>query len=244
MFYTSSLYSKTSFPGADTFSSTVHLSMGGAGYLKPSSSNFNVNPSIFGGKIFSASIIKYPASIASQNIGITLPIINNGFSSFSINHISYGTFDGYTEDFEPTGSYSSSDTRISGSYGRTFSKIPLRIGIRSNYYLLKYGDQRFRMLSLGIGLAINSKKPFIPINHLEGHIISTSFNNVISSDVKNSLLLLSKLKVASEETISILPRYLPKFVSIPINDKRSYLVIVQQVGVVIVMHQFPPFAQE
>ena len=39
MFYASSIYSKTSFPGVDTFSSTVHLSMGGAGYLKSSPSN-------------------------------------------------------------------------------------------------------------------------------------------------------------------------------------------------------------
>ena len=179
MFYTSSLYSKTSFPGADTFSSTVHLSMGGAGYLKPSSSNFNVNPSIFGGKIFSASIIKYPASIVSQNIGIALPTINNSFSSFSINHISYGTFDGYTEDSESTGSYSSSDTRISGSYGVTFSKIPLRIGMGSNYYLLKYGDRRFKMLSLVIGLAISSKKQDITLGFsIHDIAINLSENNV------------------------------------------------------------------
>ena len=163
MLYASSLYPKTSFPGTDIFSSTVHLSMGGAGYLKSSPSNFNVNPSICEGRIFSASIIKYPASIVSQNIGITLPIINNGFSSFSINHISYGTFDGYTEDSEPTGPYSSSDTRISGSYGRIFSKIPLRIGMRSNYYLSKYGNQRFRMLSLSAGFVISSKKQGISL---------------------------------------------------------------------------------
>lgn len=177
MFYASSLYPKTSFPGADTFSSTVHLSMGGAGYLKSSSSNFNVNPSICEGKIFSASIIKYPASIVSQNIGIILPIINNGFSSFSINHISYGTFDGYTEDFEPTGSYSSSDTRISGSYGRTFSKIPLKIGMRSNYYLSKYGNQRFRMLSFGAGFAISSKKQGISLG-FSIHDMALSENKV------------------------------------------------------------------
>ena len=197
MFYTSSLYSKTSFPGADTFSSTVHLSMGGAGYLKPSSSNFNVNPSIFGGKIFSASIIKYPASIASQNIGITLPIINNGFSSFSINHISYGTFDGYTEDFEPTGSYSSSDTRISGSYGRTFSKIPLRIGIRSNYYLLKYGNQRFRMLSLGIGSAISSKKQDI--------ILGFSIHDVIINLSENKVDLSPQFVLSGSKKLKYLP---------------------------------------
>ena len=32
-------------------------------------------------------------------------------------------------------------------------------------------------------LAISFQKPFIPINHLEGHILSTSFNN----DIKNKV---------------------------------------------------------
>jgi len=197
MFYASSIYSKTSFPGVDTFSSTVHLSMGGAGYLKFSSSNFNVNPSIFGGKIFSASIIKYPASIVNQNMGITLPMINNGFCSFSINHISYGTFDGYTENFEPTGSYNSSDTRISGSYGRTFSKIPLRIGMRSNYYLLKYGNQRFRILSLGIGFAISSKK--------QGTTLGFSIHDIAINLSKNKIDLNSQFIISGSKKLKYLP---------------------------------------
>jgi len=38
-------------------------------------------------------------------------------------------------------------------------------------------------------LAISFQKPFIPINHLEGHILSTSFNNVIK--FPNLILLLT-----------------------------------------------------
>ena len=43
------------------------------------------------------------------------------------------------------------------------------------------------------------------------------------SFVKKSDLLLSKLNVDKEEIISIFPRYLPKFVSIPINDNNNSL---------------------
>lgn len=197
MFYASSLYSKTSFPGTDIFSSTVHLSMGGAGYLKPSSSSFNVNPSVFAGKIFSASIINYPASIVSQNIGITLPTIKNSFSSFFINHISYGTFDGYTEDFEPTGSYSSSDTRISGSYGMNFSKIPLKIGMGSNYYLLKYGNQRFKMLSFNIGFAISSKKQDITFGF--------SIHDIAINLSKNKVDLNTQIVISASKKLKYLP---------------------------------------
>ena len=61
----------------DIFTSSANISMGGAGYLKPSPLSSNVNPSISGGKVFSASVIKYPAGIASQNIGISLLYKNN-----------------------------------------------------------------------------------------------------------------------------------------------------------------------
>ena len=66
----------------DIFTSSSNISMGGAGYLKPSPLSSNINPSIYGGKLFSASIIKYPAGIASQNIGISLLFKNNTFGKF------------------------------------------------------------------------------------------------------------------------------------------------------------------
>ena len=102
-FIISGAYSETSFPGMDVFTSSAHMSMGGAGYLKPSPLSSNINPSIYGGKLFSASIIKYPAGIASQNIGISYPFKNNTFGSFSVNHISYGLFEGYDENLISTG---------------------------------------------------------------------------------------------------------------------------------------------
>ena len=195
--YASNLYSETSFPGMDIFSSSVHLSMGGAGYLKSSPSNFNLNPSINGEKIFSASIIKYPASIVIQNIGITFPIVNNSFSGFSINHISYGTFDGYTEDYESTGSYSSSDTKFSGLYSRAFSKIPLRIGMRSNYYLSKYGNQELSILSISLGAVIRSKKQDISLGF--------SIHNMAGHLSKNKVDLNPKLVISGSKKLKYLP---------------------------------------
>ena len=83
IFFPSSAFSETSFPGMDIFTSSANISMGGAGYLKPSPLSSNINPSISGGKVFSASIIKYPAGIASQNIGISLLFKNNRFITLS-----------------------------------------------------------------------------------------------------------------------------------------------------------------
>jgi len=197
MLFASNLYPETSFPSMETFSSSVHLSMGGAGYLKPSSSNFNVNPSSYEGKQFSASIIKYPASILSQNIGVTLPLVKSAFSSFSINHISYGTFNGYTEDFESTGSYSSSDTRVSASYGRIFSKIPLKIGLNSNYYFSKYANEKFSILSISTGAVISFKKQDVSLG--------LSIHDIAKNVSENKVDLNPKLVISGSKKLKHLP---------------------------------------
>ena len=104
-FIISGAYSETSFPGMDVFTSSASLSMGGAGYLKPSPLSSNINPSIYGRNVFSASIIKYPSDITSQNIGISFLFKNNTFGKFSINNISYGIFEGYNDNLISTGTY-------------------------------------------------------------------------------------------------------------------------------------------
>ena len=216
MFYTSGLYPEISFPGMETFSSSIHLSMGGAGYLKPSSSNFNVNPAAYEGKQFSASIIKYPASILSQNIGITLPLIKSGFSSFSINHISYGTFDGYTEDYEDTGSYSSSDTKFSASYGRILSKIPLKIGLNSNYYYSKYGNQKFSILSLSTGAVISLKKQDVSLG--------LSIHDIAKNISENGVDLNPKLVISGSKKLKYLPLRL--YVDLTSKDRSDLTIFL------------------
>ena len=51
------------------------------------------------------------------------------------------------------------------------------------------------------------------------------FNNIRSSFEKKSDLLLSKLNVANDDKISILPTYVPKLVSIPIRANNNSLSI-------------------
>lgn len=216
MFYASNLYPETSFPGMETFSSSIHLSMGGAGYLKPSSSNFNVNPSTYGGKIFSASIIKFPASIVSQNIGISLPLVNNSFGNISINHISYGTFDGYTENYESTGPYSSSDTKFSASYGRTFLRIPLKLGLRSNYYLSKYGNQKLKILSISAGSTISFKRQDVSV----GLSIHDMANNIS----ENKVDLNPKIVISGYKKLKYLP--LKIYIDLASKDQSSLTIFL------------------
>ena len=177
-FIISGAYSETSFPGMDVFTSSASLSMGGAGYLKPSPLSSNINPSIYGGNIFSASIIKYPSDITSQNIGISFLFKNNTFGKFSINNISYGIFEGYNENLISTGTYSASDTKISASYGKGILRLPIKLGVESSFYLSNYGDYTFNIFSFSTGFSFRAEEQKFKVG-MSIHNLATSSGDLI-----------------------------------------------------------------
>ena len=178
IFFSSCAYSETAFPGLDIFTSSANVSMGGAGYLKPSPLSSNINPSISEGRVFSASIIKYPAGIAGQNIGISLLFKNNTFGKFSINNISYGTFEGYNENLIPTGTYSASDTKISASYGRRMFGLPIKVGVQSSFYFSNYEDYTFNIFSFSTGLSFRAKEEKFTLG-MSLHDLATSSRDLV-----------------------------------------------------------------
>ena len=174
-FIISGAYSGTSFPGMDVITSSASLSMGGAGYLKPSPLSSNINPSIYEENMFSASIIKYPADITSQNIGISFLFKNNTFGNFSINNISYGIFEGYNENLISTGTYSANDTKISASYGKKILRLPIKLGVQSSLYLSKYGDYTFNIFSFSTGFSFRAEEQKLKVGmSIHNLAISTS----------------------------------------------------------------------
>ena len=177
-FIISGAYSETSFPGMDVFTSSVSLSMGGAGYLKPSPLSSSINPSIYGGNVFSASIIKYPSDITSQNIGISLLFKNNTFGKFLINNISYGIFEGYNENLISTGTYSASDTKISASYGKKVLRLPIKLGVESNLYLSNYGDYTFNIFSFSAGFSFRAEEQKFKVG-MSIHNLATSSSDLV-----------------------------------------------------------------
>ena len=199
IFFSSGAFSKTSFPGMDIFTSSANIGMGGAGYLKPSPLSSNTNPSISGGKVFSASIIKYPAGIVSQNIGISFLFKNNNFGKFSINNISYGIFEGYDENFMSTGTYSASDTKISTSYGKRISRLPIRLGAQSSFYFSNYEDYTFNILSFSTGLSFRAKE--------QKFTLGVTINNLVTSSSSNDLIidLHPKLVISGSKKLEYLP---------------------------------------
>ena len=214
--FSSGAYSETSFPGMDIFTSSASLSMGGAGYLKPSPLSSNINPSIYGGKIFSASIIKYPAGIASQNIGISFLSKNNTFGKFSINNISYGIFEGYNENLISTGTYSASDTKISASYGKRILRLPIKLGVQSSFYFSNYGDYTFNIFSFSTGFSFRSEEQKFKVG-MSIHNLATSSSDlvvdlhprlVISGTKKLKYLPLSLFLDLTSENSSVLTLFI------------------------------------
>ena len=177
-FIISGAYSETSFPGMDVFTSSASLSMGGAGYLKPSPLSSNINPSVYGENVFSASIIKYPSDITSQNIGISVLLKNNTFGKFSINNISYGIFEGYNENLISTGTYSASDTKISASYGKRILRLPIKLGVESSFYLSNYGDYTFNIFSFSAGFSSRAEEQNFKLG-MSIHNLATSSSDLV-----------------------------------------------------------------
>ena len=214
--FSSGAFSETSFPGMDIFTSSANLSMGGAGYLKPSPLSSNINPSIHGGKVFSASIIKYPAGIASQNVGISFLFKNNTFGTLSINNISYGIFEGYNENLISTGTYSASDTKISASYGKGILRLPIKLGVQSSFYFSNYGDYTFNIFSFSTGFSFRAEEQKFKVG-MSIHNLATSSRDlvvdlyprlVISGSKKLKYLPLSLFLDLTSENSSVLTLFI------------------------------------
>ena len=200
--FSSGAYSETTFPGMDIFTSSANLSMGGAGYLKPSPLSSNINPSIYAGKVFSASIIKYPAGIASQNVGISFLSKNNNFGKLSINNISYGVFEGYDENLIFTGTYSASDTKISASYGKRILRLPIKLGVQSTFYLSNYEDYTFNIFSFSAGFSFRAKEQKFTLG-MSIHNLATSLSTSDLAFDLNPKLVISGLKKLKHLPLSL-----------------------------------------
>ena len=141
----------TGYPAFDVFTSSAQLGLGGAGFLNPSSISSKLNPaSTVKGRVFTTSIIRYPASITTQSAGLSLPW-KNGTGSASIRHICYGTFHGYNDDAQPTKTYKSGDTWLQSSYSRQLVNIPLQFGINTQLYSSSLEDYRIKVLEFSVG---------------------------------------------------------------------------------------------
>ncbi len=159
IFVLSFLQSNQVRPGLFVWFSANDLSYAGGGQLLFNPNGRNIDLSVIPKrKLFSTSYIFYPAGIQAQSASLSL-IINDKFINTSINHVSYGTFEGYDESAVRTENYTSSDTWLKMGYtGKVFKKFPARYGVSNQIYISKLENHISTSIYSSFGIAWEIKK--------------------------------------------------------------------------------------
>ena len=179
-------FSETGYPAFDVFTSSIEASMGGASYLIPSSTSSKLNPSVsYKGRTFATSVIRYPIDITSQSAGIAFPWLN-GQGSLSVRNIAYGVFEGYNENLESSGTYTSSDTWIRVTYSQDIKNRPVRTGLAFQYLKSSLHDYHINILDISFGalyLFNQSNTSFGFSIHQLGKALSSSQGGILKPNI-------------------------------------------------------------
>ena len=145
-------------PASNIWFSASELSYAGGGNLIFTPNSRVANPANFSSKrCFSTSFILYPAGIQAQSASIFLTKTPQLFTA-AINHISYGTFKGYSEEAMPTDNFTSSETWLRFDYSSSFNEYPIRYGLSNQFYFSKLEEYKSSKLLLSLGVVWGIKK--------------------------------------------------------------------------------------
>ena len=177
LFLIFSLKGQTISPSLFSWFSASKLSQAGGGSLiiTPSSRLGNAASGALN-RSFSTSFILYPADIQAQSVAIVIPQSNRLISA-TINHIYYGTFQGFDENATPTKNYNSSDTWIRIGYSALSKNIPIRYGIFNQLLFTKLGNYNLTKFYFSLGVIWEIKKYNTEVGLSINDISINSFND-------------------------------------------------------------------
>ncbi|MBH08845.1 MAG: hypothetical protein CMG74_00555 [Candidatus Marinimicrobia bacterium] len=187
-------YSEIGYPGFHSWTSPSRMALGGSGHLSWSPLSSSNNPStISEKKIFSTGLIRYPAGITSQNFATNFPV-KYGYAGISIYHLSYGSFDGYDHNSNPTRDYYSSDTWIKTKFSNNNNSSTLKYGSAITLFSSNLDTDRIRALlvSAGAQIHINKINTFIGIGIKDFKLIANKFAERAGVFTHRTTLSLSK----------------------------------------------------
>ena len=191
-----SLKGETISPSLFSWFSALKLSQAGGGSLiiTPTSRFGNAANSLLGRR-FSTSFILYPANIQAQSVALSIPKEDKLIIA-AINHLSYGTFQGFDEHAISTENYSSSDTWLRIGYSNLLKSIPIRYGIVNQLLLSSLEDYNFNhyYCSLGFIWELEKYKMDVGFSVNDILLIENSFNNFYeNSHLKYNLAIRKEL---------------------------------------------------
>ncbi len=164
----SALFGEISYPGLLAWSHAPTLAFAGGGRSVFSTDSDRLNPALLSYKQsrqFFASIIQYPAGIYYESITMIVPK-GNKVRSFSVRHQSYGIFQGYDAESNPTGKYQSGETIVTGGTSHKIDNMPIRFGVSASLFYSQLGSYSSSGLFLngGVLLEIPIIQGFVGLN--------------------------------------------------------------------------------
>jgi len=135
------------------------LAMVGSGSSLHIAESDRLNPSLMfsNEQLLTIGHVQYPADISSQMVQIVLPR-NYGTLCGAIRHVSYGIFEGFDNNGNPTANYSAGDSWVTISIAKRLFSDKVHWGTSTGFLLSNLGQYSSTLLTSTSGISLNLPK--------------------------------------------------------------------------------------
>ena len=135
------------------------LAMVGSGSSLHIAESDRLNPSLMFSNEQRLTIgrVQYPADISSQMVQIVLPH-NYGTLGGTIRHVSYGIFEGFDENGNPTANYAAGDSWVTISVAKRLFAGKVHWGVSTGFLFSNLGEYSSTILTGTTGVSLNLSK--------------------------------------------------------------------------------------
>jgi len=135
------------------------LAMVGSGSSLHLAESDRLNPSLMfsNEQLLTIGQVQYPADISSQMVQIVLPR-NYGTLGGTIRHLSYGIFEGFDNNGNPTANYSAGDSWVTISIAKRLFLGKVHWGASTGFLFSDLGEYSSTLLTGTAGVSLNLEK--------------------------------------------------------------------------------------
>jgi hypothetical protein len=135
------------------------LAMVGSGSSLQIAESDRLNPSLMfsNEQLLTIGRVQYPADISSQMVQIVLPR-NYGTLGGTIRHVSYGIFEGFDKNGNPTENYAAGDSWVTISIAKQLFSGKVHWGASTGFLLSNLGEYSSTLLTGTAGISLNLSK--------------------------------------------------------------------------------------
>ena len=118
-----------------------------------------LNPSLMfsNEQLLTIGRVQYPADISSQMVQIVLPH-NYGTLGGTIRHVSYGIFEGFDENGNPTANYAAGDSWVTITFAKRLFAGKIHWGVSTGFLFSNLGEYSSTILTGTTGVSLNLSK--------------------------------------------------------------------------------------